>query len=101
MKEDLYIEAKKIVDKLNPKKIKRYAINRLHQDLMAVSNNGFFKRAEEVVDAAERGGILPAQRIHRNRGGVVLMMATLRQPYIEENANTLDSKYCDPTVLQK
>ena len=24
------------------------------------------------------------------------MMATLRQPYIEENANTLDSKYCDP-----
>ena len=73
MKEDLYIEAKKILDQLNPKKIKRYAINRLHQDLMEVNSNGVFKTAEEVVDAAEREGILPTQRIQRNRGGSVLM----------------------------
>lgn len=94
MNEYLYIEAKKIVDKLNPKKVKRYAIQRLHQDLMEVNSNGAFKTPEEVVDAAEREGILPTQRIHKNRGGAVLMKATFRQPYIEENANTLDEHYC-------
>jgi hypothetical protein len=73
MNEDLYIEAKKIVDKLNPKKVKRYAIQQLHQDLMEVNSNGVFKTAEEVVDAAEREGVLPTQRIQRNRGGSVLM----------------------------
>ena len=86
MKEDLYIEAKKIVDKLNPKKVKRYAINRLHQDLMAVNSNGNFKSTDEVVDAAEREGILPTQRIQRNRGGSVLMkiVHTFQTGSIEE-----------------